>query len=248
MHLVGNRQRHGRPARPRAHKAQARSEGRRRGRHTTLRRSRTPERRQELYHQRLHRRRPQHRDRDSRHHTRLYLHTLRQVRLRLLPRGHSRHTPQEQGVGRPGVLLSDALHSRHRELRCLHPHARRNTRHRGTGHEHLPAHTAQQQVARGGSEQVGPRGEQGSGSHQDLRERHPSAHGSVRRLPDHLRFGTHQAAHLQGARNSQGGVPQPQGARGHIEAQRGDAAAHRGIPTTINKGQVHQDKVLHAAA
>ena len=65
---------------------------------------------------------------------------------------------------------------------------------------------------------------------------------------DFLRLGAHQAAHLQGARDSQGGIPQPQGARGHIEAQRGDAAAHRGLPATINKGQVHQDKVLHAAA
>ena len=50
----------------------------------------------------------------------------------------------------------------------------------------------------------------------DLRERYTSAYGSVCRLPDNLRIGSYQAAHLQGARDSQAGLSQPQGTRRHL--------------------------------
>ena len=60
---------------------------------------------------------------------------------------------------------------------------------------------------------MGLGGGQGSQGHQDLRERYPRAHGPIRRLPHHLRFCPHQAAHLQGAGNGQAGVPQVIGSK-----------------------------------
>lgn len=63
-----------------------------------------PQCRQVEHHQRLHRRGPQHRHRDSRNHTRQHLHALQQVWLRLLPRRYGRHPTQKQGERGPGVL------------------------------------------------------------------------------------------------------------------------------------------------
>ena len=95
---------------------------------------------------------------------------------------------------------------------------------------------------------MGPRGEQGPGGDKDIRERHTPTHGSVRGLPHHLRFSNNETAHLQGARNSQAGISEPQGTHRNIKAQRGDAAAHRGLSATINKGKVHQNQILHTAS
>ena len=82
----------------------------------------------------------------------------------------------------------------------------------------------------------------------DIHHGHTQPHGTVHRLPHSVRVGTHQAAHLQGARDGQGRLPQPQDAHRHHQAQRGDAAVDRGLSATIYQGQVHQDKVLLAVA
>ena len=114
--------RHGRPARCRGGQAVRGQRRTARGRHTPLCRGGPTQCRQEQHHQRLHRRRPQHSDRDCRNHARQHIHAVRQVWLRLLPGRHRRHTPQEQGDGRPRVLLRHALHTRHREQRRMHTH------------------------------------------------------------------------------------------------------------------------------
>ena len=119
---------------------------------------------------------------------------------------------------------------------------------RGTGHEHLPAHPEEQQVARRCCQQMGPRRRQVAGRHHHLRGRHPSAHGTVRRFPHYLRFGCHQAAHLQGPRNCQGGLSQPQVPHWYHQAQRGHVAYRRTDAATLYQGQVHQDQVRLAGS
>ena len=128
------------------------------------------------------------------------------------------------------------------------PHDRRHPRHRGAGHEHLPAYTEEQQVARCRSEQVGPRARQGPEGHRHLRQRHTQPHGPVHRFPHRVRLGAYQAAHFQGARDGHGGLYEPQDKDRNYQAQRSYAAPYRGFPATINQGKVHQDKVLLAAA
>ena len=81
-----------------------------------------------------------------------------------------------------------------------------------------------------------------------LRGGHPRTPGAVHGLPHHLCLGPDQAAHPQGAGGRAPGVQEPPPAHPHRQAERGDAAPHRGLSAPFHQGQVHQDKVCHAAA
>ena len=232
-------QRHGRFARPRTRKnAECHGRGARRG-HSALCSGGPPECGQIEHHQRFYRRGAQHCDRYRRHHARLGLHALRQVRIRLLSGRYGWYPPQEQGFRESGILQRDALHPCHREQRCLHPDDRRHARHRGAGHEHFPDYPEEPEVACGGGEQVGPRGRQVAHRCQNVRECHPRANGSVRGFPDCFRLGTDETAHFQGARTGEAGLSEPHIENRHHEAQRGDAAAHRSLSAALNQGKIH---------
>ena len=95
--------------------------------------------------------------------------------------------------------------------------------------------------------QVGRRREQDAAEHQPLRGNHPRALRPLHRLPHHLRVGTHQAAHPQGAADGHRRLQQPSHHHPHLATQQPVARGHPGLPAACSQGQVHQNQVHHHA-